>query len=214
MPGSSGSSLVGLSWGGKLAVASALDQPDGFRALVLVTPGLVPRVGYSLPERIGIALALVLGGRARFHVPIEPEMFTRTPPFLDYIVNDPLRLQRVSARFLLASHRLDRWIRSSVQELSVPVLLFLAGHDRIVDNERTRALLERLPPASSGHGSTRTRRTRSSSSRPAPRARRLRLPGGAPVLNAVHAEIAPSPSRSVSDSGTPSPSATSATASS
>ena len=139
-------SLVGLSWGGKLAVASALDQPDGFRALVLVTPGLVPRVGYSLPERIGIALALVLGGRARFHVPIEPEMFTRTPPFLDYIVNDPLRLQRVSARFLLASNRLDRWIRSSVQELSVPVLLFLAGHDRIVDNERTRALLERLPP--------------------------------------------------------------------
>jgi alpha-beta hydrolase superfamily lysophospholipase len=136
--------LVGLSWGGKLALAAALDQPTGVRALVLVTPGLVPRVGYPLFTRIGIALALLLGGGIRFHVPIEPDMFTRTPRFLAYIVNDPLRLERVTARFLLASAVLDRRIRARVQELSMPVLLFLAGHDRIIDNPRTRALLERV----------------------------------------------------------------------
>ena len=137
--------LVGLSWGGKLALATALDQSAGLRAIVLVTPGLVPRVGYSRSTRIGIALALLLGGGIRFHVPIEPDMFTRTPRFLEYIVNDPLRLERVTARFLLASHGLDRRIRARVHELSVPVLLFLAGHDRIIDNRRTRELLERLP---------------------------------------------------------------------
>ena len=136
--------LVGLSWGGKLALATALDQPAGLRALVLVTPGLVPRVGYSRLERIGIALALLVGGGIRFHVPIEPGMFTRTPRFLAYILNDPLRLERVTARFLLASHSLDRRIHARVHELSVPVLLFLAGRDRIIDNRRTRALLERL----------------------------------------------------------------------
>jgi alpha-beta hydrolase superfamily lysophospholipase len=138
--------LVGLSWGGKLALASALDAPEGVRAVVLVTPGLVPRVGYPWPERVAIALAVVLGGRARFHVPIEPEMFTRTPRYLDYIVNDPLRLERVTARFLHATHALDRMLRARVHELSVPVLLFLAGHDRIVDNGRTRGLLEGLAP--------------------------------------------------------------------
>lgn len=137
--------LVGLSWGGKLALASALEQPEGVRAIVLVTPGLVPRVDYALPERIRIALSLAAGGRARFHVPIEPEMFTRTPRFLEYIVNDPLRLQRVTARFLLASRGLDRRIRAGVQALPAPVLLLLAGHDRIIDNERTRELLERMP---------------------------------------------------------------------
>jgi pimeloyl-ACP methyl ester carboxylesterase len=73
--------LVGLSWGGKLAVAAALDQPEGVRAVVLVTPGLVPRVDYTPLERIRIALSLAVGGRARFHVPIEPEMFTRDPRF-------------------------------------------------------------------------------------------------------------------------------------
>ncbi len=138
--------VVGLSWGGKLALAAALDQPAGVRALVLITPGLVPRVDFSPLQKAGVALSLAVGGRARFHLPIEPQMFTRTPRFLDYIERDPLRLQRVTARFLIASRGLDRMIRARVQTLSVPVLLFLAGHDRIIDNARTRALLERLPP--------------------------------------------------------------------
>jgi acylglycerol lipase len=86
-----------------------------------------------------------VGGRARFHVPIEPEMFTRTPRFLEYIVNDPLRLEKVTARFLLASLGLDREIRARIHELPVPVLLLLAKHDRIIDNERTLELLGRLP---------------------------------------------------------------------
>ena len=138
------------------------------RALVLVTPGLVPRVDFTR-GRSGSASrsASSLGGRARFHVPIEPEMFTRTPRFLDFIVNDPLRLQRVTARFLLASRALDRTIRARVHALPVPVLLLLAGHDRIIDNERTRALLGRAPGrALARPASTSTPRTRSSSTRP------------------------------------------------
>jgi pimeloyl-ACP methyl ester carboxylesterase len=138
--------LVGLSWGGKLALAAALDQPEGVRALVLITPGLVPRVDFTPLQKVGVALSLAAGGRARFHVPIEPRMFTRTPRFLEYIEGDPLRLRRVTARFLLASLRLDRMLRARVHTLAAPVLLFLAGHDRIIDNARTRALLERLPP--------------------------------------------------------------------
>ena len=137
--------LVGLSWGGKLALAAALDQPEGVRAVVLVTPGLVPRVDLTWAQRAGVALSLAAGGRARFHVPIEPEMFTKTPRYLDYIEHDPLRLERVTARFLLASRSLDRAIRARIHTLPVPVLLFLAGNDRIIDNGRTRELLDRLP---------------------------------------------------------------------
>lgn len=136
--------LVGLSWGGKLALAAALDHPQGVRALVLVTPGLVSRVDLAWTQKIRLALSLPFGGRARVELPIEPEMFTRTPRFLHYIQSDPERLTRVTARFLLASRSLDRRIRDGVPQLEAPVLLLLAGHDRIVDNERTRALLERV----------------------------------------------------------------------
>ena len=138
--------LVGLSWGGKLAVAAALDQMEGVRALVLITPGLVPLVDLSRGQKLLLALSLVLGGRARFRVPIAPEMFTRVPRTLHFIQADPLRLTRVTGRFLLASRALDRTIQARVRELDRPVLLFLAGHDRIVDNERTRSLLERSAP--------------------------------------------------------------------
>ena len=52
----------------------------------------------------------------------------------------------IAQRFLLASRRLDRTVAAGLHALPAPVLLLLAGHDRIIDNERTRELLGRLPP--------------------------------------------------------------------
>lgn len=137
--------LIGLSWGGKLALASALRDPEGLRTLTLITPGLVPLVDLGLGQKLRLVLTALVGRRAMFDVPIEPEMFTRTERYLDYIRADALRLERVSNRFLLAGRRLDRLIRARVEALSSPALLLLAGHDRIIDNRRTRALLERAP---------------------------------------------------------------------
>jgi acylglycerol lipase len=139
--------LVGLSWGGKLALAAALDQPRGVRAVVLVTPGLVSRLDLGWPQKLRLLASLPFGGRARVTLPIEPEMFTRTPRFLDYIRGDPDRIERVTARLLLAGRDLDRRIRDGLPALSAPVLLLLAGHDRIVDNQRTTTLLAPLPEA-------------------------------------------------------------------
>ena len=136
--------LVGLSWGGKLAVAAALDEPEGVRALVLVTPGLVPRVDLTLGNKVRALASLASGGHATIDLPIAPEMFTRTPRWLDYIEHDPGRLTAVTARFLLASRSIDRRLRDPASALDVPVLLLLAGHDRIIDNEKTLALLRRL----------------------------------------------------------------------
>jgi len=137
--------LVGLSWGGKLAVAAALDDPEGVCAVVLVTPGLVPRVGLTWTQKLHALFSLANGGRARIELPIEPEMFTRTPRYLDYIENDPDRIHLVTARFLKATHTIDRRIRAGVPRLHVPVLLLLAENDEIIDNDRTRDLLRRLP---------------------------------------------------------------------
>jgi alpha-beta hydrolase superfamily lysophospholipase len=137
--------LVGLSWGGKLALASALRDPGGLRTLTLITPGLVPLVDLSLGQKLRLVLTALVGRRAMFDVPIEPDMFTRTARYLDYIREDALRLERVSNRFLLAGRELDRLIRARIEALAPPTLLFLAGRDRIIDNRRTRALLERAP---------------------------------------------------------------------
>jgi acylglycerol lipase len=126
--------LVGLSWGGKLAAAAALDQPDGLQSLVLITPGLRYRVDLPLVTKARVFLSLLAGGRTAFDIPIEPHMFTQTPDFLEFIRHDPWRLQRVTARFLFTSRVLDWMIARKIDNLALPVLLFLAGNDPIIEN--------------------------------------------------------------------------------
>lgn len=133
--------LLGLSWGGKLATAVALDQPEELQSLILVTPGLRSRTDLSLLAKANVLLNLLAGGRRRFKLPIEPEMFTDTPRFLDFIRRDPWRLQKVTARFLLTSRALDWIIARRIANLRLPILLFLAGKDPIIDNQGVADLL-------------------------------------------------------------------------
>ena len=133
--------LVGLSWGGKLAAAVALDQPDGLQSLILITPGLRYRTDLSLLTKARVFLSLLTGGRTRFEIPIEPQMFTHTPGFLEFIRQDPWRLQKVTARFLLTSRVLDWMIARKIGNLDLPVLLFLAGKDPIIENRGVSDLL-------------------------------------------------------------------------
>lgn len=136
--------MIGLSWGGKLAVASALAQQTGLRGLVLVTPGLASRVGLPLVSKLRLVASLLTGGRARIPIPIEPAMFTTTPRHLDYIQRDPLRLHLAPARFLASSVAIDLRLRRAHGALHVPTLLVLAGQDRIVDNDATIRRLHRI----------------------------------------------------------------------
>jgi len=135
--------LTGLSWGGKLATAQALAYPQDLDALILITPGLKARVDVSLPTKLQILLAAQFSPQTRIASPIEPEMFTTTPRYLDYINADPLRLTHATARFYWQSSRLDAWLDGNIDRLDTPLLLFLAGRDRIIDNAGVLELLQR-----------------------------------------------------------------------
>lgn len=135
--------LTGLSWGGKLALAYALEHPGEIDGLVLVTPGLVPAVDLSPLAKLGVVAAGLLRPEAAFAVPIPSAMFTTTPAWRGYIEEDPLRLRRATARFFLATRALDRRVAARSGERRTSTLLVLAGRDRIIDNAATTALLER-----------------------------------------------------------------------
>lgn len=137
--------LVGLSWGGKLATAAAIDRPEGVAGLTLITPGLKALVDLPLLHKLRLIASLPFGGRARLPIPIEAEMFTRTERFLEFIRNDDWRLHRATARFFLAGIELDRMIARGLPDLDVPTVLFLAGGERIIDNAGVTQLLESLP---------------------------------------------------------------------
>jgi pimeloyl-ACP methyl ester carboxylesterase len=134
--------LVGMSWGGKLALGHGLTYPEDIRGLILITPGIRALVDVSLLTKLRIAFSSVLEPTAPFAIPITPEMFTTTPRYLDYITRDPLRLKYATAKFLIESRRLDGYIDDLISNLRVPVQLFLAGGDKLIDNEGVRRVLE------------------------------------------------------------------------
>jgi acylglycerol lipase len=132
--------LCGISWGGKLAPAVARRHAALLDAVVLICPGI-----YS-PFLPGLIKRTVLAAPApnwlqRRHVPIplrRPELFTDTPYWQEFIAQDPLVLRSVTWRFAQEDRRLTKFARKSAPFLHLPVLMMLAGQDRIVDNNRTR----------------------------------------------------------------------------
>ena len=138
--------LAGISWGGKLAVLAAAYYPLQVAAVALICPGMHPRVGVSLGERLRIALAYFTNRRRKpFPIPLsDPSLFTADPKGQAFIASDPLSLREATAGLLASSVLIDRQVARAPSKVAQPVLLMLASEDRIVDNARTRVYLERL----------------------------------------------------------------------
>jgi alpha-beta hydrolase superfamily lysophospholipase len=138
--------IVGVSWGGKLALALLGYLPARVMSLSLVAPGLFPKVDLPLLRKVQVAWSAITDGRAMFDIPLnDPELFTANRERQGFIRNDTLALHKVTARFLLASRRLDRLALAAARDCAgCPLRLFLAGEDRIIDNHRTKAFVRGL----------------------------------------------------------------------
>ena len=142
--------LAGISWGGKLALGVAAAQPRLVNGVALLCPGLVAKVRPPLLSRLRIVLARFLRPTKRFPIPLnDPELFTVQPHWQQYIANEAQGLGEATARFLFESVRFDLWLRRSVKRVTCPVLLMLAGQDRILNNPATRKYLTKLKNAKS-----------------------------------------------------------------
>jgi alpha-beta hydrolase superfamily lysophospholipase len=133
--------VMAVSWGGKLAVALEMRYPGLTRGLALLTPGIRAQVRPPLLTRIRIGGAWLFAPWRTFPVPLDdPALFTANPERQRFIREDALSLRRATARFLIESVRLD-WALSRAK-VTVPVLLMLAGKDRITHNEGTKRYAE------------------------------------------------------------------------
>jgi alpha-beta hydrolase superfamily lysophospholipase len=138
--------LVGISWGGKLALALQRRHPALTDGVALLCPGIVALVRPPLKQRLKIIWSRIVSPRRLFPTPLnDPELFTTNPVRQQFIRDDPLSLHKATARFLIESLRLDGYLRLNRKAIRLPVLLMLAGQDRIVNNDRVRHYVERLP---------------------------------------------------------------------
>jgi alpha-beta hydrolase superfamily lysophospholipase len=140
--------LVALSWGGKLAVALQRRHPGLVDGLALLCPGFFPRVRPTRRQRLAVLWSRLTAPGRLFPLPLnDPELFTATPRWQRFLRDDPLALHQATARLLVESVRLDGYLRWTPRHVRVPVLLQLAGRDRIIDNARTRAFVGRFAAA-------------------------------------------------------------------
>jgi alpha-beta hydrolase superfamily lysophospholipase len=137
--------LCGISWGGKLAAAVARRHARLIHALALVCPGLFSPHEPGVLKRMALAApGFARRQTRRVRIPLErPALFTNSPEWQDFIAHDPLSLRRVTWRFAREDRQLTRYARQAAPYLHMPLLLVLAGRDRIVDNARTRAFFNR-----------------------------------------------------------------------
>jgi pimeloyl-ACP methyl ester carboxylesterase len=126
-------SLMGNSFGGKLALCMALQQPERIRALVLVAPaamrpegGLLPRPTSPEEHR---ALLYAHPERQPTAVPPDPAIIAK---------------QQTLVRRLIGPPR-DAALESRLLDLHVPVLVLFGTLDRMIPSEMGRLYCEKLP---------------------------------------------------------------------
>jgi len=137
--------VVGVSWGGKLAVASYVSDPTGVKSLSLVTPGLFPKVGVSKERAATIGFAMLYEPPRLFDIPLnEAELFTASPRWQQFFRSDPLAIRQCTASFYLASRRMDKVVARLREMRPLPIHLLLAGHEGIIDNDKTASFIREL----------------------------------------------------------------------
>ena len=137
--------VVGISWGGKLAAAMHVKHSGAISALALVAPGIFPKIDVSSLDKFRIGVAMISNREKAFPIPLNnPELFTGNPERIEFLRHDALQLHEATAAFFLASRRMDKVARRLGKAIPVPVHVFLAGDERIIESEQTKDFVRQL----------------------------------------------------------------------
>jgi alpha-beta hydrolase superfamily lysophospholipase len=136
--------LAASSWAAKLAVVYAAQRPASLSGLLLLGPGLLPKVNLSPPRQLSAAVGHLVAPKARLPIPLTPELYTANPPYVDFIRGDRLRLLEATTRFFWETRRLDRQRGRAAAQLNLPLLVLQGDDDKMMDVTKTRRWLSRL----------------------------------------------------------------------
>jgi len=132
--------LLGLSWGGKIAAATAALFPSEYDTLALLYPGLETRFRLTGWQTFRLNLARRFD-IVRRYIPIpidDPALFTSVAEYQRFIAEDPLALHTVTSSFLNAGRELDQILAENAERIPHRLLLMLAAKDAIIDNTGVR----------------------------------------------------------------------------
>ena len=137
--------LVGLSWGGVLALRAAMEGEGLFDSVTLVAPGLADARPIGWRDGLRVVFAKLRHSTGfRWRLPYAPEDFSKSPEWRRYVAADPLRVREVCPNFIFGTRRMRGQLRSFCAHQGMPpIQCLLAGDDTITDNRRVRKMANR-----------------------------------------------------------------------
>ena len=136
--------LMGICWGGLLAVNYAIKKramPDG---LILLSPAIYRKIDFNIFVKTIAKFCYFISPQIRFNIPIRDRMFTSNTRYLDFIKKDKMRLRRLTCRFFNEILKMENELSGINYKIALPVLVLLAGEDGIVDNKKIKDWFRKL----------------------------------------------------------------------
>jgi alpha-beta hydrolase superfamily lysophospholipase len=130
--------VIGLSWGGLLALYAAARQPDLVSSVTALVPALFVRRELPLAQRARVAIGALTRLPLDVLLPMSVEDFTRDPAAQAFIRADARRRTRVTSAFCVTTLRMQAAVRAS-GKLTPRTQILLAAEDALVANAPTLA---------------------------------------------------------------------------
>ena len=136
--------LLGHSMGGLMVLNYAEKHPDAVHAVVASSPGLNP--GMKVPVVKGGAAKIIsrIWPSLSFDNELDSSKISHDPEVVKAYDNDPLVHGRITARWFTEFMSAMAWTRENAGRIKLPVLMQVAGDDRLVDAPTSRRFFESL----------------------------------------------------------------------
>lgn len=139
--------LLGHSMGGLIATGYALRHDSIIDSLVLSAPAYgVQGLGNKLSLKMAPLLALLAPTMGMANG-LDVQAISRDPSVVKAYQDDPLVHDRVTPTWAAAFGREQRYVARELNRLSIPVLMLVAGSDRLTDPAVATALFEKITAA-------------------------------------------------------------------
>lgn len=135
--------IVGMSWGGLLALHAVQRNMLPAYKVLLIAPGIFPLRSLPLMSLVKALLGSVLSGPC-VPLPYESQDFSSKKSVQRYIAGDPLRRTKVATKLLLTTLAMQKDVRRGLtQGMASMTEVWLPDQDRIIDLKLTREFFDK-----------------------------------------------------------------------
>lgn len=131
---------IGISLGGVITLGCSILHPGLFRSQILLSPALAASVRFPLLRRIEIFWRALSAPSKLYDLPFGVKDLTDNFDWQTALFEESKRNQ-VSARFLLETLRMQRFVCRQIKHVDPPILALFGERDLVVDNQTSIDIL-------------------------------------------------------------------------